>query len=77
MTRTVQYSLLKKKKSRVESGTRQIGLNGYPLKQAGRGGKRVFLTGRCGAKPDPYRPIAIPIWYMLVLYFLEFSNYHF
>ena len=42
-------------------------LNGYPLKQAGQGSKRVFWgrdskrgRARWGrAKPDPYRPIAI------------------
>ena len=38
----------KKKKKKVGSGTRRIGLNWYPLKQAGGGGKRVFLTGRGG-----------------------------
>ena len=43
-----------------QTGTRRIGLNGYPMKQAGRGGKLVFLMGQGGAKPDPYRPIAIP-----------------
>jgi hypothetical protein len=32
----------KKRKKEVGSGTRRIGLNGYPLKQAGRGFKRVF-----------------------------------
>ena len=53
------------KKNWVESGTRQGGLNGYPLKQAGRGSKQVYgngylnEVGQGGAKPDPYCPIAI------------------
>jgi hypothetical protein len=58
------YNWRKKKKKkkkvgsgRVGSGTRRIGLNGYPLKQAGRGNKRVFLTGRGGAGRGETGPI--------------------
>jgi hypothetical protein len=54
--------------------TGRVGLNGYPLKQVGQGGKRVFWkgylirAGRVRAKPDPYRPIAILNWVASTIY---------
>ena len=58
----IKFNEKKKKKSgRVgyPSGIRRVGLNGYPLKQTGRGSKRVFWggslngAGQGGSKPDP------------------------
>jgi hypothetical protein len=56
----VEKYITGEKKKKVGLGTRRIGLNGYPLKQAGRGFKRVFKTGRGGAGQNPTHSAPLP-----------------